>query len=241
MLRTILVLIWILVVFVLLGIPALLVLLVTGLFSPVLKEKLTQRYVVLVCNGITFLSGVKIEVSGLENIPADQAVLFISNHRSFFDIFTAYRYFKTRTACVAKIEWKKLPVLNWWMMNLKCIFLNRKNTREGLKCIIQAAEELRGGRSIWICPEGTRGHSDTLLPFHEGSFKAAFQSGAPILPMTFTRTDDVFEKHLPWVKPGIVRLHFDAPIEVKGLGRAQQKEVIGQVQEIIQKRYDEMV
>ena len=168
-------------------------------------------------------------------------MLFISNHRSFFDIFTAYRYFKTRTGCVAKIEWKKLPVLNWWMMNLKCIFLNRKNTREGLKCIIQAAEELRGGRSIWICPEGTRAHSDTLLPFHEGSFKAAFQSGAPILPMTFTHTDDIFEKHLPWVKPGTVRLHFDAPIEVKGLGRAQQKAVIGQVQEIIQKRYDEMV
>lgn len=241
MLRTVLVLLWILLIFVLAGIPALLILLVLGLFSPKLKETLTQRYIVMVCQGINFLSGVKVEASGLENIPEDQAVLFISNHRSFFDIFTAYRFFKTRTACVAKIEWKKLPVLNWWMMGLKCIFLDRKNTREGLKCIIKAAEELRSGRSIWICPEGTRGHSDTLAPFHEGSFRAAFQSGAPIVPMTFTRTDDIFENHLPWVKAGKVRIHFDAPIPVTDLNRTEQKEVIGQVRNIIQKRYDEMV
>ena len=241
MLRAVLVILWILLVFVLLGLPWLLVLLVVGLFSPALKDRLTQSFVVLVCNGITFLSGEKIEVSGLENIPADRAVLFISNHRSFYDIFTAYRYFKTLTGCLAKIEWKKIPVLNWWMMNLHCIFLDRKNSREGLKCIIKAAEELRNGRSIWICPEGTRGHGDTMAPFHEGSFRAAFQSGAPIVPMTFTHTDDMFENHSPWVKAGTVRLHFDAPIEVKDLSRTEQKEVIAKVWDMIQKRYEEMV
>ena len=240
MIRMVLVLLWILLVFVLLGLPAMLFLLLVGLFSAEKKERLTQRYIVLVCNGITFLSGVKIQVTGLENIPADQAALFISNHRSFFDIFTAYRFFKTRTACVAKIEWRKLPVLNWWMMLLKCIFLDRKNSREGLKCIIKAAEELRSGRSIWICPEGTRGHSNTLAPFHEGSFRAAFQSGAPIVPMIFTHTDDVFEKQFPRIKAARVTLHFEPPIPVKELNRTEQKELISFVHELIQSRYNQM-
>ncbi len=240
MLRLILVLLWILVVFVIIGVPYLLVLLIVGLFSPALRSRLTQRFIVLVCGGITFLSGEKIEVSGAENIPEDRPVLFISNHRSFYDIFTAYRYFKTDTGCLAKIEWRKIPVLSWYMMLLHCIFLDRKNSRAGLKCIIKCAEELRNGRSIWICPEGTRSHSEQLLPFHEGSFRAAFQSGAPILPFTLTHTDDVFEKHIPWVKAARVRIHFEPPIEVKDLNRTEQKEVIAQVQELIQARYDEM-
>ncbi|MBP3729703.1 MAG: 1-acyl-sn-glycerol-3-phosphate acyltransferase [Lachnospiraceae bacterium] len=240
-LRLFAILLWILIVFVLLGLPCLLVLLLVGIFSPALKDRLTQRFVVLVCGGITFLAGVKIQASGLENIPADRSALFISNHRSFFDIFCAYRFFRTNTGCVAKIEWRKLPVLNWWMMNLHCIFLDRKNTREGLKCIIKAAEELRNGRSIWICPEGTRSHTEELLPFHEGSFRAAFQSGAPIVPLTFTHTDDIFEKHLPWIKSGTIRLHFDKPIEVQELSRTEQKNLIRDVHAQIQARYREML
>nr|MBQ6242483.1 1-acyl-sn-glycerol-3-phosphate acyltransferase [Lachnospiraceae bacterium] len=241
MLHLILVLLWLLLAFFIIGTLYLLVLLVVGLFSPALKDRLTQKFIVMICGGITFLSGVKIEATGVENIPEDRAVLFISNHRSFYDIFSAYRFFKTNTGCLAKIEWRKLPVLNWYMMCLHCIFLDRKNSRAGLKCIIKCAEELRSGRSIWICPEGTRSHTDELLPFHEGSFRAAFQSGAPILPFTLTHTDDILEKHMPWVKATRIRIHFDPPIEVKDLSRAEQKEVIAQVQELIQTRYNEMV
>ena len=240
MLRLILVCLWILIVFIILGIPCLLLVFLVGLFSPALKNKLSQAFVVLVSGGITFLSGEKIIVTGLENIPRDESVLYISNHRSFYDIFTAYRYFPGLTACVAKIEWKKLPLLKQWMDNLHCIFLNRKNSREGLKAIIKAAEELRGDHSVWICPEGTRSHSDTLLPFHEGSFRAAFQSGRPVIPMTFTHTDDIFENHLPWIKSATVHLHFDAPLPAENLSRNEQKELIDKVQRIIQERYAEL-
>lgn len=239
MLRLLLVLLWILIFFIVLGIPFLLAVWLIGLFSPSLKNRLSQRFVVFVSGGITFLSGVKIVAHGLENIPADEPVLYISNHRSFYDIFTAYRYFPGLTACVAKIEWKKVPLLRQWMDNLHCIFLNRKNSRDGLKAIVRAAEELRGDHSIWICPEGTRSHGDALLPFHEGSFRAAFQSGRSIVPMTFTRTDDIFENHMPWVKAATVHLIFDKPVPAANLSRAEQKEVIEQVQQKIQERYNE--
>ena len=39
---------------------------------------------------ILFLSGVKTTVLGEENVPEDQAVLYILNHRSFFDVVLTY-------------------------------------------------------------------------------------------------------------------------------------------------------
>ena len=100
------------------------------------------------------------------------------------------------------------------------------------------AEGLRAGRSFWICPEGTRSHKDTLLPFKEGSFRAAFQTGSAILPMTLTHTDDLFEKHLPRVSSGTVTVCFGKPIPTEGLSKAEQKELVQKVRDQIQETYD---
>ena len=240
MIRLILVCLWIFMMFVPIGLPVFLFLWIIGLISPALKDRLAMRYTVLITRGITFLSGEKITAIGTENIPKDEAVLFISNHRSFFDVFTAYRYFHGCCGCVAKIEWKKIPLLNVLMVFLHCIFLDRSSTREGLKATMRVTEELRSGRNFWICPEGTRSHGDTLLPFHEGSFRGAFQTGCKIVPITMTHTDDLFEKHLPWVRPAAVTIDFGKPIPTEGLNKSEQKALIASIREGIQRRYDEL-
>ena len=91
MLRLILILLWIPLVLVVLGLPFLIIFWIIGLFNPLLKQKLAQGYTVFASAVITFLAGEKISVHGLENIPRDRAYLLISNHRSLFDILTAYR------------------------------------------------------------------------------------------------------------------------------------------------------
>ena len=239
MIRLILICLWILFIFVPFGIPALLITLLVGLFSKKLQDRLTMGFVRLVTCGITFFAGEKITVVGKENIPKSGSYLVISNHRSFFDIFTAYRFLPSPCACVSKKEWKKLPLLNFWMMLLHCYFLDRKSPRDGLRCSMAVADELRAGRSFWICPEGTRSHKDTLLPFKEGSFRAAFQTGSPLLPMTLTHTDDLFEKHLPWVRAGKVTVCFGEPIPTEGLDKAGQKALVQAIQDQIQKTYNE--
>ena len=241
MIRLILICLWILFIFVPFGIPALLITLLVGLFSKKLQDRLTMGYVKLVTRGITFLAGEKIVVIGRENVPKSGSFLVVSNHRSFFDIFTAYRFLPNPCACVSKKEWKKLPLLNFWMMLLHCYFLDRKSPRDGLRCSMAVADELRAGRSFWICPEGTRSHKDTLLPFKEGSFRAAFQTGKAILPMTLTHTDDLFEKHLPWVRSGTVTVCFSKPVPTEGLDKAGQKALVQAVQDQIQKAYNEYV
>lgn len=81
--------------------------------------------------------------------------------------------------------------------------LDRSNIKEGLKTILTGIEKVKGGISMWIFPEGTRNKSEDpadLMEFHEGSLKIAEKSGCPVVPVAITGTDDVFERHMPWIR-----------------------------------------
>ena len=114
------------------------------------------------------ITGVKVTVIGEENVP-DEPVLFIGNHRSFFDILLTYSRCKRLTGYVAKDSMEKIPLLSTWMRYLYCLFLNRENPKEGLKTILQAIEYVKKGISICIFPEGTRnkGEELSMLPFKD--------------------------------------------------------------------------
>ena len=241
MLRFLLLCFWLLLIFVILGIPCLLLCYIVRLFSEPLSSRIMQTYVTLAMNLGTFMAGEKITAIGLENIPKDQPVLYVSNHRSLFDILTIYRFFAGPCGCVSKKEWGKIPVLRGFMVFLHCVFLDRKNLKDGLRAMQQVTAELKGGRSMMICPEGTRNHGDTLLPFHEGSLRPAFQSGVPIVPVTFTHTDDIFENHKPFVRAANVTVCFGAPIPTAGLDRPAQKQLSQQLPQLIQETYEKYV
>lgn len=93
---------------------------------------------------------------GLENIPTDRAVLYVGNHRSYFDIVMGYMTVPRLTGFIAKKEMIKIPLLNRWMDRMNCLFLDRSNIKEGLKTILAGIEKIKGGISMWIFPEGTR-------------------------------------------------------------------------------------
>ncbi len=100
------------------------------------------------------MAGVHITVKGIENIPKDKAVLYVGNHRSYFDILTGYVTVPTLVGFVAKKEMEKWPLLSNWMKNVHCLFLNRTDMKEGLKTILEGIAQVKSGISVWIFPEG---------------------------------------------------------------------------------------
>lgn len=96
-----------------------------------------------------------VEVRGYENIPQDRPVLYVGNHRSYFDILVGYTTVPGLMGFVAKKEMEKIPLLSKWMLNVNCLFLDRNNIKEGLKTILAGIEKVRRGVSVWIFPEGT--------------------------------------------------------------------------------------
>ena len=55
------------------------------------------------------MAGVSITVKGRENIPEDRAVLYVGNHRSYFDILVGYVTVPGLMGFVAKKEMEKIP------------------------------------------------------------------------------------------------------------------------------------
>ncbi|MCH1981344.1 1-acyl-sn-glycerol-3-phosphate acyltransferase [Ruminococcus sp. OA3] len=227
MLRFILIVI-ILVCYLILSIPLLLIEWIIGKFNTRAKDISSLRIVQAIFRLMLFVAGVKTTVIGEENVPKDRPVLYIGNHRSYFDILLTYSRCPNLTGFVAKKEMKKAPLLNFWMMYLHCLFLDRENLKEGLKTILKGIEKIKNGISIFIFPEGTRSRGDCcldMLPFHEGSFKLATKTNCPIIPVAMNNTAEIMEAHFPKIRPCHVVIEYGKPVIPSELSKEDARHI----------------
>ncbi len=173
-----------------------------------------------------------VEVEGLEKLPKDRAVVFIGNHQGDMDIPLLYGYAGVPLAFVAKVELAKVPLLADWMRMLQCTFMDRKSPRKSVQAIHDAAEGVKRGYSQMIFPEGTRSKGGPHHEFKAGSFKLAFMSKAPIVPVTIDGTWRLLEEK-GQIRPGHVKLTFHDPIETADLTREEQSEIPAKVEQIV--------
>lgn len=139
---------------------------------------------------------IRVHVSGIEKIPKNTKVLFVSNHRSNFDpIITWYILKKWKIAFVSKPSNFKIPFFG--RIIRKCCFMpiDRENPRNAIVTINKAAKLLKKQEvSIGIYPEGTRSKNGQLLPFHNGVFKIAQKAEAAIVVLCVTGTEKISKR-----------------------------------------------
>lgn len=203
---------------------------------PHLGEKTSFRMVQFGFRMVKIPCGIRLDTYGLENIPKDRPVLFIGNHRSYFDVILTYPQLPPITAFVAKSDFEKFPILPIWMKRLYCEFLVKDDIRQNLQSILGAIDSVKKGVSMFIFPEGMRNKGEDereLLPFHEGSFKIATRTKCAIVPVAICGTREIFEDHFPVVKKGHVIIEYGKPIEVKDLSREELKGIGEKTRKII--------
>ena len=229
-----------LILYLVLSVPIMLVLLIFRQFQPKKAELVMLRIVQWAFKVVLFLAGTDITTIGLEKIPADEAMLFVANHQGVFDILIGYSQMKNRTGFISKDSVKKIPLLNWNMMFIGCLFLNREDLKQGLQVIKDAIEAVKDGRSIFIFPEGTRnkGADKTqLLEFHRGSFKIAQRTDCRIVPVSFNNTTAVMDDHMPWIKKTHVVVEYGEPVRYSDLTKEEQRHI----DEYFRERISQMV
>ena len=224
-----------LILFLICSIPLFFIEWIIGKFDRQKKDISSLRIVQWAFKVIIAMTGVKLDVIGEENIP-DEAVLFVGNHRSYFDIVVTYARCKRLTGFVSKREMEKIPLLSVWMKYLYCLFLDRTNARAGLKTIMTAIEQIKNGISIWIFPEGTRnkGEELSMLDFKDGAFKISTKTGCAIIPVSINNMADIFEAHMPFVRRTHVIIEYGKPIYPNELDAETKKHIGDYVQNIIQ-------
>jgi 1-acyl-sn-glycerol-3-phosphate acyltransferase len=232
MIRLILVVLFI-VLFLIVGIPILLIEWILGKFFPQAAQISQLRIVQWAFRTILFLSGTHLTVIGEEHVPTDQPVLYIGNHRSYFDIVITYARCPRLTGYIAKDSMRKIPLFSTWMRRLHCLFINRTDVKEALKTILAGIENIKNGISMCIFPEGTRNRDAEMMPFKEGSFKMAEKTGCAIIPMAISNSADIFEDHIPFIKSTHVVLEYGKPIYPNELTKEERKRLGGYCQGLI--------
>jgi 1-acyl-sn-glycerol-3-phosphate acyltransferase len=198
--------------------------------------KTTSKIACKWANSLIKASGARMFVSGLENVPFDQTVLFMSNHQSDFDILVFLAYAPVPIGFVAKKELLKVPLLRTWIEMIGSVFLDRNDIRQGMKTILAGIEKLQNGHSMVVFPEGTRSKTGALLPFKTGSFKLATKPKVPIVPVTINGSYKITEGKYLKITPADVYVHFHPAVYTDGLDKNELADLPKRVEEIIQGR-----
>jgi len=170
-----------------------------------------------------FLYGVRVETHRLVALDPRRPYVFMSNHRSQFDILAvmaALHEFQLRW--VAKVELTRVPVFGWGLKHSGHIIIDRSDPVQAVATLRAARTKMEKGISVTIFPEGTRSGADqALLPFKKGGFMLAVETGFPIVPLAVRGSRAILPRG--WWQPssGTIDVVVGAPIPVEGASREE--------------------
>lgn len=123
----------------------------------------------------------RVEMVGLENVPKDRPVIYISNHISYLD------------GLLMLVFCPGLPRVAIWSAFVQHPFMAElcrlyhgipiSRGREGLRAIRQMREELLAGNDCGIFPEGAIARWGVIQPFQPGVMKALKGTNAVVVPI----------------------------------------------------------
>ncbi len=177
---------------------------------------------------INWAAGVRVEVHGTTRVEGGLGAVFIANHVSWFDIFALAAEVQW-CSFIAKTELRRIPLFGWAAECVGIVFLDRDNRKQAFESYKVAAAEVQRGRTIIVCPEGTRGQDYHLRPFKKGPFVLAIASQSPIVPTIVYGTREVMPKGTFWIRSGIVHLHFLPAVPTQGLAYDDRSELMSVV------------
>jgi 1-acyl-sn-glycerol-3-phosphate acyltransferase len=139
--------------------------------------------------GRTFRFGTKVlvalnpwwslEVVGTPPPRSSEPFVAVCNHESMADILlVATLPFDMKW--LSKSQIARIPVLGWMMWMAGDIVVNRGDSKSRGQSYEQMVRWIEKGASIMIFPEGTRTRTGDLLPFRNGAFRLALETGRPI-------------------------------------------------------------
>ncbi|MGP8260727.1 MAG: lysophospholipid acyltransferase family protein [Acidobacteriaceae bacterium] len=161
--------------------------------------------------------GIRVEVSGLENVPVGVSCIYLSNHVSNLDPPVLLPVLPGMCSVLLKKGLMRIPLLGTAMRMGKFIPVERGRRREAAQASIAAAEAaLRSGLHVLFFAEGTRSEDGRLAAFKRGPFYLAVDTGAPIVPIAISGTEKMMRKRSAAVIPGVARVQILRAIDPAG-------------------------
>ena len=185
-----------------------------------LQHRIARRW----ARACVFLSGSRLQVIGIENIPAETAV-FASNHTSYMDTPVVFASLPFQFRILAKKELWSLPFIGWYLDRSGQIPIDTRNPRASLASLAGGVKALRSGMPLFVFPEGGRTPDGELQPFLSGAAFLAIRAQVPLVPLALSGVYDLLPMHTRHLFPGPLTLHVGEPIDTTGMTVRQTDEL----------------
>jgi 1-acyl-sn-glycerol-3-phosphate acyltransferase len=216
--------------YLILGAPAALI----GLPWTLLRNdiSLLYRWAMWIANAGLKIGGIRIDVTGRDQLDRQQRYIFMSNHVSNLDPPLLLPLLPGRTSVFLKRSLMKIPVLGYAMRLGSFIPVDRDGSVESAKQSVETAGQvLESGLHVMTFVEGTRSRDGRLLPFKKGPFYLAMETGAPVVPISIWGTESMMKKGSVSITPGTAHVVFHAPLWPRDY--ATREELIAAVRQSI--------
>jgi len=158
------------------------------------------------------VSGIKVKVSGLNNLDFPGTKVFAANHQSNYDIPCLMSSIEKPFSFIVKKELFKVPIMGWYMKKRGDVSVDRKNPRSAMKTLINISKRISAGEVFLIFPEGTRSLDGKVGEFKKGSLFLAVQNEAKIIPIGISGSINIQKKGSYFIRPCTVTINIGPPI-----------------------------
>jgi len=153
-------------------------------------------------SGLTLInlhSNVSVKTKGLAKLPKNERFLLVCNHRSNYDpMVSIVELMRYEVDFITKPSNMHVPIGGNYLQTLNFLPIDRDDPMQSLQVMNKAIQLIQDDVcSIGVYPEGTRGHTEKMLPFHEGVFSIALKAQCPIVVVTVKNTDQI-KKRAPF-------------------------------------------
>lgn len=171
-------------------------------------------------------AGLRLSVSGADQIHADRRYILVANHSSYLDIPVMLAAIPQPIRFLAKASLFRIPVFGWGLRAAGFVPVDRKNRSKAAASFDLATSRIERGNSLVIFPEEGRSRVREMLPFQRGAFLLALKSGLPIVPVALVGTYDALPPGRLTLHAGEVEVKVAEPIEVEGMSVRAKDELI---------------
>ena len=163
---------------------------------------------------------------GGDQVDWDRPHIVMANHQSYLDIFALCRALPRLYGMVAKGELARVPFFADVLEVVGCVVVDRANHQQAVHAMQRAADEVRGGKSILIFPEGTRSPRSVIGPFKKGGLHLALAARVPVVPVGIRGSATLMPRNNTALYPGTMDVRIGDPIAPTGDDTPEAREVL---------------
>jgi 1-acyl-sn-glycerol-3-phosphate acyltransferase len=167
---------------------------------------------------MAWLTPVRVQVRGRENVERGRSYVFVANHQSAYDIFSVYGWLGHNFKWMMKKSLENIPMVGFACRKAGHIFVDKSSPRAIHETMVKAEKQLAGGMSVVVFPEGSRTRNGELGRFKRGAFMLAEEFNLPVVPITIDGAYDVMPITSKVPRPGKIVVTIHKPIEAPADG-----------------------